>query len=115
MTCKDCIHYDICTMAFASCDMAYEECEHFKEKSRFIELPCKVGELVYCIHENKVLPCIVINFYIDFIGIMCDLKISTNNCSPNSCTSTNIIIQFTKCNIFLTKEEAEAKLKEGEN
>ena len=57
MTCKDCIHYEACH------DMYYEEhatrhfdpekhnaekeCGYFKDRSRFVELPCKVGDTVY--------------------------------------------------------------------
>lgn len=42
MTCKDCVHHDICECA------GRDICEDFKDKSRFIELPCKVGDTVYC-------------------------------------------------------------------
>ena len=41
MTCKDCIYYDVCD------DYILTFCRGFKDKSRFIELPCKVGDTVY--------------------------------------------------------------------
>lgn len=41
MTCKDCIHYALCKF------MDGEICNHFKDKSLIIELPCKVGDVVY--------------------------------------------------------------------
>lgn len=41
-TCKDCIHYDICLGAFG--DWLPKICDSFKDKSRFIELPCSVGD-----------------------------------------------------------------------
>ena len=58
MTCKDCIHYDACgrkTLHFAN--KLYRKdvndiekwCETFKDKSRFVELPCNVGDTVYWI------------------------------------------------------------------
>lgn len=51
MICKDCCHYDVCCLRILY-NMDYdllnhintnaEKCEHFKDKSRIIELPCKV-------------------------------------------------------------------------
>ena len=66
MTCKDCIHYDVCS-GFTPTDLdrdifdycregrtdeipdIEERCNGFKPKSRFIELPCAVGDTVYVI------------------------------------------------------------------
>lgn len=55
MTCKDCIHYAACMQytTFAGCEFAqnFDQsdilCDIFKDKSRFIETPCKVGDTVY--------------------------------------------------------------------
>lgn len=65
MTCKDCIHYDVCadTICFECnsncCDecgiYAYNDgkiielniCENFKDKSKYIELPCKEGDGIW--------------------------------------------------------------------
>ena len=59
-TCKDCVHYYICPASicyncYGLCDecgvcseyggrVKYEICEDFKGRSKFIELPCKVGD-----------------------------------------------------------------------
>lgn len=60
MTCKDCIHYDVCHNNFKNIDLNEEMtdehcCVYFKDKSRFVELPCKVGETVHYItyYKNK--------------------------------------------------------------
>ena len=48
MTCKDCIHYELCQFF----DGKYEspsDCDFFKDRSRFVELPCKVGDTVWFI------------------------------------------------------------------
>lgn len=58
MDCKDCIHFDVCEekwaqrFIFTQGDKAYmhgvdERCKHFKDKSRMVELPVKVGQTVY--------------------------------------------------------------------
>ena len=41
-TCKDCLHGDVCFTVLNSM-----LCQHFKDRSRFVELPCKVGDRVY--------------------------------------------------------------------
>lgn len=62
MTCKDCIHYDVChrrinsidflpvikgkvsisSIMYKNCDDVEKHCLQFKDKSRIIELPYKV-------------------------------------------------------------------------
>lgn len=44
-SCKDCLHVDVCKSKDIFGDMPV--CSHFKERSRFVELPCKVGDTVY--------------------------------------------------------------------
>ena len=46
MTCKDCIHENLCVIkvfpsAFENTHWGKEPCNHFKDKSRFIEQPCE--------------------------------------------------------------------------
>ena len=64
MTCKDCIHYDACKDWAIDCfgensvfpysgKTKEGPCEHFKDKSRFIELPCKVGDTAYIDLSDK--------------------------------------------------------------
>jgi hypothetical protein len=64
MTCKDCVHYEVCKdkwsyeliPIFASLsgrmqktymDGMENKCQAFKPESRFVELPCEVGQTVY--------------------------------------------------------------------
>ena len=61
MSCKNCIHYEfIKTNAFTYClcsrsfnfkeELRHnreEKCNYFKDKSHFVELPCKVGDTFY--------------------------------------------------------------------
>lgn len=46
MTCKDCIHYEVCDDTYSLEFCGTEICKEFKDKSNFIELPCKVGDTV---------------------------------------------------------------------
>ena len=51
MTCSNCIHYRVCENAYCWIDPNDSNkkttCFQFKPKSRFIELPCAVGDTVY--------------------------------------------------------------------
>ena len=54
--CKDCMKADGCKHK-ANLDkdsiigMSVEECEYFKDRSKFIEMPCKVGDTVWRIED----------------------------------------------------------------
>jgi hypothetical protein len=47
MTCEDCIHIDVCKNLIGGWKTLC--CEDFKDRSRFVELPCVAGEYVYVI------------------------------------------------------------------
>lgn len=52
-TCKDCLHHDLCKCV-GTIKMYPEKsdgCSFFKERSRFVELPCKVGDTVWYIRD----------------------------------------------------------------
>lgn len=50
-TCKDCVHSDVCHIVETSSwwELTDYRCNDFKDKSKFIELPCSIGETVYMI------------------------------------------------------------------
>ena len=58
-SCKDCVHYEVCmdytTLSESEVAQKFDQvekiCDHFKPKSRFVELPCEVGQTVYDISE----------------------------------------------------------------
>lgn len=52
-TCRDCIHHEICVLFLQNTDTV---CNGFADKSRYIELPCKVGDTLYCICGNEIHP-----------------------------------------------------------
>lgn len=117
MTCKDCIHYDVChlrinsidflpvikgkvsmsSIMYKMCDDVEKRCEYFKDKSQIVKLPCKVGETLYCISYND-------NFIKEYknINLVNILTLMTALENPAS----RIVL------LTGNKEEAEAKLKE---
>ena len=49
-SCKECIHFDRCKglYKFDRLQKAVSKgCPYFKDRSRFVELPCRVGDKVY--------------------------------------------------------------------
>ena len=56
--CKDCVHYNVCEEWADRTNHAYYQygsyCEQFKDKSRFVELPCKIGMAVYQIDGERI-------------------------------------------------------------
>lgn len=137
-TCKDCVHYEVCQMHYKQkCELTYEterevriamrkaqkavdiECEHFKDRARFVELPCKVGDSVY-LDNLHIKYADVIGIYIDAFGGVFDLRIYTNIQLANGFgykyfISKDYTFEDIGKRIFLTKEEAEQALKGREN
>ena len=65
-TCKDCLHDAVCedhceNQHMEGCSICMigvchyaekaEKCPFFADKSRFVELPCKIGDTVWCIRN----------------------------------------------------------------
>ena len=44
--CKNCLHGDVC---FTVLDTI--QCQHFKDRARFLELPCRVGDMLELFEE----------------------------------------------------------------
>lgn len=112
MTCKDCIHYEACH------DMYYEEhatrhfdpekhnaekeCGYFKDCSRFVELPCKLGDTVYYFNSaGEIYSQKVSGFIVNFVGILVDSDVMFDS-------------HLMGDRFFSTREEAERALKERE-
>ena len=70
MTCRDCIHYDVCTFHLVGDE--YERCMHFKNKADFVEVK-KVAEILA--EQCGDYPC-NLNDNAEWICINCDCKCS---------------------------------------
>lgn len=96
-SCKDCMHEKVCDYFGGDLnEEGAENCVYFKDRNRFADLPCKVGDTVYQtdgirIYENKIERIIF----------------DTNNIGFDETSIGK--------SIFLTREEAEQALKEREN
>ena len=87
-----------------------KEYEDLEGQGLLLRFPCKVGDTVYCIEDKKIWDCIVDKVTISRInGVWIEVK------APKSMPDISAI-EYTENafgkTVFLTKSEAEAKLKE---
>ena len=122
--CTDCVHYELCLhqekfliehnrkdlirrYGFGLSEP--EICCNFRDRSRFVELPCKAGDTVYEIVERKVsgkwAPKIVSR-------VVEQIEIYDGGTIGFRCGTT---IWISVASAFLTREEAEQALKERES
>ena len=107
-TCKDCLHYEVCQFHIdEETKLTVNECEYFKDRSKFIELPCKVGDMVYYFFNDNLseyceVP--IAGFHIDRYRIAFEIEILGQKFFIDT--------EFLDERVFLTKEEAEKALAE---
>lgn len=119
-TCKDCIHQKVCVLYDA---FDYEEpttasvCRFFKDKSKFIELPCSIGDTVYTVIYQKVYEaeviCIRPFVFKDYVEYRGNVIITFEDpfYHDGRPLEQELFCVFGK-DTFLTREEAEKKLEE---
>jgi hypothetical protein len=133
-TCKDCLHVDVCcsylSTAYNKCKLATpdfkllkniecDECQHFKDRSRFVELPCKVGDVFYVIEPRirgrqkyyVVKEVSVFSIHISKLDNKMKFDLEFPSIKTGSYFRTFTHNDFGKT-VFLTLEEAEQALKE---
>lgn len=111
MTCKDCLHYEVCYYH------DFEGCEWFSDKSKCVHLPCKVGDTVY---KLWYAPC--------HLGETCPNSYGCGGCY-DECDIKKVITEYKvpslrfivdelmsdNCIYYLTRKEAEEALEEKKN
>lgn len=101
---------DNCEIMTSVCEKLgdYEDLE---EQGRLVKLPCKVGDTVFYISEKIILEYEVVGFSVDKTGAR--LIYGEHHVDENDETySCNLSVDRIGKTVFLTKAEAEAKLKE---
>ena len=108
--CKDCVHAEVCkdyiNAVLGDVDesqMCGDDCEFYKDRSRFVELPCKVGDTIYWNLLGKTVEdeIMSITIYKNVIRVSLGKGISFD-------------IEDIGRMLFLSREEAELKLTEHE-
>lgn len=106
-TCKDCIHYDVChrlnsPSEFIKLNNQADDCNMFKDKRLFIELPCKPTPLM---KDKNPFNC---DFYCPTCGTNISGYYGDEPLSVVQCFNCGELLDNTKA---ITREEAEAALK----
>ncbi len=137
MTCKECVHYEVCKEDvelhhdFYDClevDGVEKHCEFFKPKSRFVELPCEVGQTVYvdcdtfCFNpisfEHRFIYSkhFLVGEIVSIIKTKKQLlmKIRVENSIHTRYKHKRYTVNAIGVTVFLSREEAEKALKERE-
>ena len=118
MTCKDCVHYDLCRscsriqLGWHGNSVHYVEnieeiCKDFKDRSRFVELPCKVGDTLFVPTRNLVSEYKIVSFHVCGEGIWYRTYVIKGTLTRLTSDNVEIIGKT----VFLTREEAEQALK----
>ena len=108
-TCKDCINYDVCSKMNTNCDRG-NHCEMFKDREKFVKLPCKVGDTVYVKTLFGEYAEAEVRDYSYFISCGFCVVVTSTKFDKHH-------IPFSKFGktVFLTREEVEQALKENDN
>ena len=107
--CENCIHYELCSSIsikkIGISLIPQDECCGYKDRSRFVELPCKLGDTVYYFNsDGEIYSQKVSGFIVNFVGILVDSDVMFDS-------------HLMGDRFFSTRKEAEQalKLKEREN
>ena len=100
MTCKKCLHYEACDKHYTQgqLTMIAGDCSTFTDRSEWVKLPCKVGDMVYQTDGIRT--------YESTIGKIDISSTNTVYCTENISFDERAIGN----SIFLTREEAEKAL-----
>ena len=102
-TCKDCLHFEVCKFMYGE---EFEQhwppfgtCDRFKDSSRFVELPCKVGDHVFRLCGTKKTRYVAER-----------IVSAVTLCGNGSWSILSTAYDALGKTVFLTREEAEAEL-----
>lgn len=119
-SCKGCLHFEVCkdrlgttkyydnVINVIAADNVEKLCPNFEDRNRFVELPCKVGDIIYEICERKkggkwkkaIVKRVVHGIEIGLGGCMV----------ARSGTTVVVFLSDLGKTVFLTREEAEKAL-----
>ena len=115
MCCKDCLYAEVCP----GFEVTQINCDKFKDRQKFVELPCKVGDTVYFANCELQEVCLAtvsmieINFYTRYrnpIWLRIEYKSNLIGFHEYHCPTGEI-----GKTVFFTREAAEKALKESED
>lgn len=117
-SCKECIHFDRCKglYKFDRLQKAVSKgCSYFKDRSRFVELPCKIGDTLYTIVTgNRIREWIVVDISFFSYSVV-KIVITADSKDNNGTDHMRFEKHYLNHSVFLSREAAEQALKERES
>lgn len=120
-SCKNCLCEIVCKYNDGVNEYCKGNCPHFKDRTRFVELPCKVGDTVYYIAEKFVKrgrKKIAIKYFesgiVDNIQLGQIMVPQVTVCNEDNTWITFDAVRDLGKTVFLTREEAEKALNSSE-
>lgn len=109
--CKDCIHYELCgVFDYISPD----ECGFYTDRSRFVELPCKVGDTLYTlVTGSRIREWIVTDITFSSYSIV-EMVITADSKDNDGTDHMKFGKHYLNHTVFLSRAAAEQALKERE-
>lgn len=110
---KNCFMSEVCDLNNKIFAGLIGKCKYFKDKSKIVELPCKVGDTVYITGEKY--PCEITEVVIDKYGIHFNwLSFERSYELTELWNNGDFTVDDISKTVFLTKEAAEQALRERE-
>lgn len=119
-TCHDCIgyEYDTCSNFYTDEDMKeYTDgdirntCRNFKDKERFVELPCSIGDITYAIAYSSKPRAIQVRVF-QILNFENSISVWVESTADKTDFWKLTVDQYNEWAKFLTKEDAKKKLEE---
>ena len=116
MKCADCLHYEACqswirhgTALWDDFHYSVEDCPFYEDKSEWVHLPCKVGDVVYQVTRN-----FISEFRVRFVEIATCVNLFLHTDLISGIVYTGEVFSESDIGktVFLTREEAEKVLKD---
>lgn len=99
-SCKDCLHVEVCKYNDGVNTWSTGDCPRFKDKSKFIELPCKVGDTVYHLLRTGAIAKRKVEKYILTSDGLCYV-FDSNEIYP--CTWKSVFLTIKEANMLLRR------------
>lgn len=114
--CKDCVHYEPCLEYGNILDPIHGGliCDDFKDRSKFVELPCKIGDTVY-LKLNGIAEILEGDVRKMSFSRKNELIICIGRRQGRYYTTGNFKLSSFGKTVFSAREEDERSLKESEN
>lgn len=104
MICKECLHVDVCGKLIWKETDGSIICNDYKNRSRYVELPCEIGNTVYCIRNHQIVTDKVVDYDIWSIKDGIKLRLTLDQ-------YRSYIVGSLGVDVFLTLQEAEAAIR----